>query len=101
MIPLGILQNAMSTKPRSGQVRIVRPCDPDWCKMPKGALFEVMAIVAEHCRKKDCKAEDLCVAAHLCGDKLRMVKVYNKTRKPEKGWRRIAAAWRVLLKGTI
>lgn len=101
MIPTALLQNLMSNKSRNGAVRIVRPCDPDWCSMPKGVLFEVMAIIAEHCRKKQCKAEDLCIAAHLADDKLQMVKIYNKVLKPVKGWRRIIASWNILLKGRL
>ncbi len=96
MISPGLLQKP---KPRNGAVKILRPCDADWCGMPKGVIFEVMAIMAEHCKKKGCKAEDLCVAAHLAEDKLQMVKIYDKVRNPVKGWRRVVAAWNVLWKG--
>jgi len=101
MINPGLLQNLMTNKPRNAQVRILRPCDIEWSRMPKGVIFEVMAIVAEHCRKKEYKAEDLCVAVHLADDKLQMVKIFDKVRKPVKGWRRIAAVWNVLWKGRI
>ena len=101
MISPGLLQKLMSNKPRNGATKIVRPCELEWSRMPKGLLFEVMAIIAEHCRKKDCKAEDLCVSAHLAEDKLQMVKILDKVRKPVKGWGRIVAAWNIIWKGRI
>jgi len=101
MIGTQILQKLMSNKPRNGQMRIVRPCDPDWCSMPKGIIFEVMAVIADAAKQKKCKAADLCVAVHLADDKLQMVRIYDKGPKRLNGWLRVKAAWNVLLRGRI
>lgn len=69
--------------------------------MPKGVIFEVMAIISDAAKQKKCKVEDLCVAAHLCDNELQMVRIYDKVRKPVKGWQRIAAAWHIIWKGRI
>ena len=101
MIAPGLLQRLMANKAHKEQVRIVRPCEPDWCSMPKGIIFEVMAIIADAAKQKKCKVEDLCIAVHLADDKLQIVKIHEKVRQPIKGWARVKTAWRVLMKGRI
>lgn len=101
MIAPQILQKLMSSKHRNGEAKIIRPCEPSWATMPKPVILEVMAIISDAAKQKNCKVEDLCVQVHLAGDMLERVKIYDKVRKAVKGWRRIAAAWNVLWKGKI
>ena len=101
MISPGLLQNLMSSKPPSGAVKILRPCEPGWCSMPKGIIFEVMAVITDAAKQKKCSAQDLCVAVHLADDKLQMVRIYDKVPKRLNGWLRVKAAWNVLLRGRI
>jgi hypothetical protein len=101
MITPGLLQKLMSNKSRNEKAKILRPCEPGWCSMPKGIIFEVMAVIADAAKQKKCEAVDLCVAVHLADDKLQMVRIYDKVPKRLNGWLRVKAAWNVLLRGRI